>query len=123
MVHGRLRIGPSEGPQVSGHVLARGGVDPLLARALADPALEAPSGFVARAATTGGTSLLVPWGRAVTTSGGVDVDLTTGELVLARAGVILRDRCQCVAVRANGSHRIGREGVDVWVVIDFASDR
>ncbi|MCW5831780.1 MAG: hypothetical protein KIS78_04925 [Labilithrix sp.] len=53
---------------------------------------------------------------------GVDADATTRELVGARA-VELRDRCRCVTLRANGSQRVGRDGVDVWITFDFAADR
>jgi hypothetical protein len=54
---------------------------------------------------------------------GADVDATHRELVGARGGIALRDRCGCVTLRVNGSHRIGRPGVDVWVALDFAADR
>jgi hypothetical protein len=119
----RLRIGESSGPRVLANVATREGIDPVLARALTDAALEAPAGFLAREGTTGGTGLVVPWGRPLTTSVGVDADATTRELVAARAGLELRDRCNCVTLRANASHRIGRDGVDVWLAIDFAADR
>jgi hypothetical protein len=59
----------------------------------------------------------------LTTSFGADADATVWELVAARAGIELRDRCQCVTLRVNGSHRIGRNGVDVWLALDFAADR
>ena len=48
---------------------------------------------------------------------------TRRELVAARAGLELRDRCGCLTLRVMGSHRIGRDGVDVWVALDFAADR
>ena len=41
----------------------------------------------------------------------------------ARGGIELRDKCGCLTVRAMGSHRIGRTGVDVWLSLDFAADR
>ncbi|MBX3210285.1 MAG: hypothetical protein KF764_34960 [Labilithrix sp.] len=119
----RLRIGRSDGPRVLTNLASRDGIDPVLARALTDPSIEAPGGYLAREGTTGGAGLVVPWGRALTTSLGVDADATTQELVGARAGVELRDRCSCVTLRVNGSHRIGRDGVDVWVALDFAADR
>lgn len=119
----RVRIGPSDGARVLANVATRAGLDPVLARALTDASVEAPSGFLAREGTTGGLGLVLPWARALTTSVGVDADATARELVGARAGFELRDRCRCVTLRANGSHRIGREGVDVWVALDFATDR
>jgi hypothetical protein len=38
-------------------------------------------------------------------------------------GIELRDRCGCLTLRVMGAHRLGREGVDVWVALDFAADR
>jgi hypothetical protein len=73
--------------------------------------------------TTGGAGLVVPWAHAVATSVGADGDFTHRELVAARAGVELRDRCGCVTLRVMGAHRLGREGVDVWLALDFAADR
>ncbi len=119
----RLRVGPSDGPRALANVATRDGVDPLLARALTDAPLEAPGGFLVREGTTGGAGLVLPWSRALTTSAGVDVDATRRELVGARAGLELRDRCNCVTLRVDGSHRIGRSGVDVWLAIAFSADK
>ncbi|MCW5836369.1 MAG: hypothetical protein KIS78_28475 [Labilithrix sp.] len=119
----RIRIGPSDGARVVANLASRDGIDPVLARALTDPSIEAPAGFLAREGTTGGAGLVIPWAPALTTSVGVDADATTRELVGARAGVELRDRCRCVTLRANGSQRVGRDGVDVWITFDFAADR
>ncbi len=91
----------------------------MLARLLSDAPLEPPTGLLSRTGTTGGGTLVVPWSRVVTTSGGADVDVPAGELVAARAGLELRDRCGCITLRANGAHRIGRDGVDVWLALDF----
>jgi hypothetical protein len=119
----RIRIGPTDGARLLANVATREGIDPVLARALTEASLESPAGFLAREGTTGGAGLVVPWARFVTTSVGVDADATSQELVAARGGLELRDRCNCVTLRANGSHRIGRNGVDVWIAIDFAADR
>ena len=64
-----------------------------------------------------------PGAHAVTTSVGADGDATHHELVAARAGLELRDRCGCLTLRVMGAHRLGREGVDVWLALDFAADR
>lgn len=119
----RVRVGPREGPRLLANVAAREGIDPILARALTDAAVESPAGFLAREGTTGGAGVVVPWSHAVTTSVGADADATTQELVAARGGIELRDRCDCVALRATGSHRIGRSGVDVWLALDFTAGR
>lgn len=120
---GRARIGSSDGVRLFANVAVRDGVDPVLSRALTDPTLESPAGWLAREGATGGAGLVVPWGSAITTSVGGDADATNAELVALRGGLELRDRCHCVTLRANGSHRIGRQGVDVWIAIDFAADR
>jgi hypothetical protein len=113
------RIGPSQGLHVSAHVAERDGVDPVLARALADAPLEPASGFLAAEGWTGGARLGVPLGARVTTRAGADVDLLTRELVAAVGSLELHDPCNCVVVRASAAHRIGREGVDVWVSVDL----
>jgi len=123
VVVARMRIGRIDGPRVLANIATREGIDPILARALSDASLEAPSGFLARSGTTGGAGLVIPWARAVTTTFGADADATAQELVAARGGIELRDRCNCVTLRANGSHRIGRSGVDVWITLDFAAAR
>ena len=120
---GRARIGRTDGLRVLANVASRDGIDPVLARALVDAPLEPASGFLAQEGTTGGAGLVIPWARAVTTSIGADGDATRRELVAARAGVELRDRCGCLTLRMMGAHRLGRDGVDVWVALDFAADR
>lgn len=119
----RLRLGRNDGPRVLVNVATRDGLDPILARALTEAAVESPAGFLSREGTTGGAGLVIPWGRAITTSVGADADATSQELVAARGGIELRDRCNCLTLRANGSHRIGRSGVDLWLALDFATDR
>lgn len=120
---GRTRLGRADGVRLLANVASRDGIDPVLARALVDAPLEPASGFLVQEGTTGGAGLVVPWARAVTTSIGADGDATHRELVAARAGIELRDRCGCLTLRVMGAHRIGREGVDVWLALDFASDR
>jgi hypothetical protein len=120
---GRLRLGREDGVRLVGNVATREGLDPVLARALTDAPTTASLGFLAREGTTGGAGLVVPWGRLVTTSAGADADATSGDLVAVRGGLDLRDRCGCITVRTVAAHRIGRQGVDVWLTIDFAADR
>lgn len=128
----RARLGRTDGPRVLANVAVRDGIDSVLARALVDAPLEPAAGFLASEGTTGGAGFVVPWSRALTTSVGADADLTgtsgtvsrsSVELVAARAGVELRDRCGCLTLRVMGAHRLGREGVDVWLALDFAADR
>lgn len=123
IVIARARVGPTNGLRLLANVARRGPTDGVLARFLVNEAYEPSAQFLARGGTTGGAMLVVPWHRAVTTSAGLDYDATNRELVGARGGLELRDRCGCLTLRLNGSHRIGRPGVDVWVALDFAADR
>ncbi|MBX3230176.1 MAG: hypothetical protein KIT84_24915 [Labilithrix sp.] len=120
-VVGRARVGRADGVRFVANVATRTGLDPVLARALTDAPLEPAAGFLARRGTTGGATAVIPWMHALTTSIGADADATTRELVAVRGGFDLRDRCGCVTLHANGSHRVGRDGVDVWITLDFAA--
>jgi hypothetical protein len=120
---GRIRLGKSDGVRLLSNVAARDGIDPVLARALVDAPLEPAAGFLVSEGTTGGAGLVVPWSHAVSTSVGADGDATHKELVAARAGVELRDRCGCLTLRVMGAHRLGRDGVDLWLALDFAPER
>jgi len=113
------RLGRIDGLNVVGIVAARDGVDPIRARLLTDAPLEPSSGFLAAEAWTGGARVAIPWTRSIVTRGGADADLTTSRLVAATASIELRDPCGCLVVRATGAHRIGREGVDVWLTVDL----
>jgi hypothetical protein len=120
---GRLRLGLRDGIRLLTNVAARDGIDPVLARALVDAPLEPAAGFLAQTGTTGGAGIVVPWSRVLTTSLGADGDASRRELVAARAGIEVRDRCGCLTLRVTGAQRLGREGVDVWLALDFAADR
>ncbi len=116
---GRLRAGPASGLHLTTHVAERDGVDPIVARTLADAPLEPASGFLASPGWTGGGSATLPLGSRVTVHGGAEVDLDAGELVAALGAIELHDPCSCVVVRGTASQRIGRPGVDVWLSIDL----
>jgi hypothetical protein len=115
----RVRVGPSSGLHVSAHVAERDGVDPLVARALTDAPLEPSGGFLAVPGWTGGARVSVPLGSRVTTRAGADYDFDARELVAALGALELHDPCGCVVVRATAAHRIGRDGLDVWVTVDL----
>jgi hypothetical protein len=115
----RMRVGPATSLHLAVHAAERDGVDPLIARALVDAPLEPSSGFLTTAGWTGGARLGIPLGTRVTARGGADVDLEARELVAALGALELHDPCNCVIVRANAAHRIGREGIDVWVTVDI----
>ena len=120
---GRARLGAADAIHITLLAAERDGIDPVAARALTDAPLEPSGGFLASTGWTAGARARIPWTSWLATTGGADGDLTAQLLVAARAGLELRDRCGCLVVRANGAHRIGRDGVDVWVTIDLASSR
>jgi hypothetical protein len=115
----RARLGPARGLHVGAHVAERDGVDPVVARALVDAPLEPASGWLARTGWTGGARVAVPLGSRITTRAGADVDLDARQLVAAVGALELHDPCGCVVVRATAAHRIGRDGVDVWLTVDL----
>lgn len=115
-----VRVGKRDGLRIGVNAAHRSGVDPAKARLLEDSESSAGLGYVARSGWTGGAGLVVPWSRLVSTLGRVDMDLESKSLIAARAGVEIRDRCDCLALRLVGANRMGREGVDVWLGIDFA---
>jgi hypothetical protein len=115
----RARIGPTAGPHVAVHVAERDGIDPVVARTLVDAPLEPASGFLATPGWTGGARVAVPIGPRITTRAGADVDLGASQLVAALGALELHDPCGCVVVRATAAHRIGRDGVDVWLTVDL----
>jgi hypothetical protein len=116
----RARLGTIQGLHVGVDVAERDGVDPVIARALTDAPLEPSSGFLSREGWTGGARISVPWSPYFITRAGADGDLTARELVAARASFELRNPCGCLVVRGTAAHRIGRDGVDVWVTVDLA---
>lgn len=115
----RMRVGPATGLHLAVHAAERDGVDPLVARALVDAPLEPSSGFLTTTGWTGGARLGIPVGTRVTARGGADVDLGARQLVAALGALEVHDPCNCVVVRASAAHRIGRDGVDVWVTVDI----
>jgi hypothetical protein len=115
----RARMGPATGLHLTAHVAERDGVDPLVARALTDAPLEPASGFLSAPGWTGGARLGVPLGSRITTRAGADYDFDARQLVAALGALELHDPCGCVVVRATAAHRIGRDGVDVWVTVDL----
>ncbi len=121
VVVAHARLGPASGLRLTAHVAERDGVDPLVARALVEAPLEPASGFSIASGWTGGGGVALPVGPRITTRAGADVDLAARELVAALGAIELHDPCNCVVVRATAAHRIGREGVDLWVSIDLAA--
>jgi hypothetical protein len=117
----RGRLGQTQGLHVLTSLAGRSGSDPTTARLLATGPTEVPGAYTAEHGWSGGATLVVPWlkRRQLVTRAGADVDLTTGTFLAAMAAVELRDPCNCLVVRLLGAHRIGRDGVDVWVTVEL----
>lgn len=119
----RVRLGRSDGVALFGHVSGREGVDPVIARAIVDAAVESPVGFLAQPGWSTGGRLRIPLLRVLALSGGADGDLTRRDLLAAIGGIELFDACGCFVLRVMVAHRLGREGVDVWATLDVAPRR
>jgi hypothetical protein len=115
----KVRIGAAAGLNLAVHVAERDGMDPQMARALVDPALEPESGFLVSPGWSGGARVGLPLGSSVALRGGADVDLEARSLVAAVGTVEIHDPCDCVVTRLTGAHRIGRDGIDVWLSVDL----
>jgi hypothetical protein len=90
---------------------------------LADAPLEPASGFLVAPGWTGGARASLPVGSRVTLVGGADADLGAAQLVAAMGAIELHDPCNCVVVRTTVAHRIGRDGVDVWLAVALPTER
>jgi hypothetical protein len=119
----RLRLGRVDELHVEGRAGGREGVDPTLARLLAPGLREPATAYGASEGSSAGGTVVLPVTQHVTTRGGADVDLASGSLLGARGSVDLRDGCGCVTLRVFGSHRLGREGVDVWLALELGEAR
>ena len=83
------------------------------------------SGFISERFNVKEAASLSGAAAAVTTELGVATGVTNHNtrhplVTAAWATIELRDKCGCFRVRINGAHRLGREGVDVWLGIDLA---
>ena len=119
---GRVRIGAEDGARLLAHAALGTARDAFGARRLEDGGSDVPAPFLSsRTASVGGRAVL-PVARRVSFMAGSDGDLAARTLLGAFGGIELRDACQCLVLRAFGSQRIGREGVDVWLTLDVLGD-
>ncbi len=119
---GHARIGFEDGIRIVTRVDYGSTLDAFGARRLADGGSPLPGRYLATQGLSLGSRAVVPIVRRVTAMGGVDADLTRETLLGTAFGVELRDKCQCLVLRTFGSHRLGRDGVDVWITIDVLGD-
>ncbi|CAN5470309.1 hypothetical protein BH09MYX1_BH09MYX1_49350 [soil metagenome] len=116
----RVRLGAMDRWGLRAYGTWRRGDDPIAARVIDDAPVTVPLGYVATEGFSGGAAASIPWAKFLSTRGGVDWDFESGTLLGAWGTVELRDTCGCLRLRVTGAHRLGREGLDVWMSIDFA---
>lgn len=117
------RVGSTRGPALIVDLATASGSDPRAALAIAGPAAAAPSaeiGLFAGSGTTLGVEVAVPFPAALRTSLRADVDLGAGELLAVRGLTEYRHPCGCFSLGLTGAHRVGREGLDLAVLVDLA---
>jgi hypothetical protein len=118
---GRTRIGEQDGWHLQVKAAGRKGVEPLLARALAAPSAEEPSGgWLSDEGWTGAAEIAGELTRSVRARIWAEEDLTTRTLLEVRGTIGYAHPCRCVSVDGFAGKRLGREGVDVWISIDLA---
>lgn len=118
-VSARVRVGRTQSLNATIDGAARAGIDPRAARVLVAPWSEPFGGYLVREGVTVGGDVRMPLTRHVVAAGGGDVDASRGVLLGARGALEFRDNCGCIVVRASGSQRLGREGIDVWLALEL----
>jgi hypothetical protein len=115
----RLRVGGIDSAHLDAWVDG-GGEQPVLGRWLRISAMERALGGWLDAegwSAGGGVGLPLPWG--ITGLSGVVYDLTADRLLSVNGGLRYDHPCRCVALSGSGGHRVGREGIDLWVTLDL----
>jgi hypothetical protein len=116
----RLRVGSDDTIAVHAKLAGRTTIEPLAARALSLGSELEPEGpwFATPGWTAGGEIGAHPL-RDFGVSLGTDIDLTARTWLAERARISYTHTCRCLSVSALGAHRIGRDGVDVWFLVDL----
>jgi hypothetical protein len=118
---GKSRLGEKDGWHLLLKAAGRDGIEPLLARALAAPTAEAPSGgWLATEGWSTGAEARAQFTRSVGATLSADEDLTTKTLLAVHGSLGYAHPCRCISVDGFAGKRLGREGIDVWVSIDLA---
>lgn len=123
-VVGVLRLGTELGPSIGVDAAGQSGSGSGAARAVAGGTAAALPGedvdWLVEDGWSGGADVTVPITRSVRVLARADADLGEAELVGLRGGAAYRHPCGCVAAELFAQHRVGREGVDVWLGVDLA---
>ena len=121
----RMRIGFSErdagGPSLTAHLAARDGIDPVAARLRHRCSDRARCRRCSRRGVTAVESVRASRGHAGSRArGGVDMDLSALCSHSGNGGLSsCATNADASALRFSASHRLGRDGVDVWTTIDL----
>lgn len=120
--HGR--VGAEDGVRVHARVAHGSTSDASAATRLSDGGADTPAPLLTRAGTSVGGRGVLPVARRVSLSGGAEGSVAPTPTLLGAYGAVeLRDACECLLVRAVGSGRLGRPGVDVWLTLEVLTDR
>jgi hypothetical protein len=121
---GALRLGQELGPSIGVDAAGQSGSGAGRARAVAGGTAAALPGedldWLAGGGWSGGAEAAVPLSRSVRALARADADLGQAELVALRGGATYRHPCGCVAAELFAQHRLGRDGVDIWLGVDLA---
>jgi hypothetical protein len=121
VVIARARIGEQDGWHLGLKAAGRNGIDPVVARALAEASATEPSGgWLSAEGWSAGADVRAKLGSAVAATVAVDGDLTSNTLLAVHTSVGYAHPCRCISVNAFAGKRLARGGVDVWVSIDLA---
>ena len=118
-VFGQLRIGSLRSWSVSGHVEGTqdGGAD---ARYIARDEIEQlPFARLAGPGWSAGGGTTLAWARFLSTAATTHFDVSDRSLVALAGATSYRHPCDCLALVAQGAHRVGRGGVDVMFSVDL----
>jgi hypothetical protein len=127
LVLSEVRLGPDDGPFVSGRAVGQTGAVPVLGRLLTG-GWDAPwASWLGSPGWAAGGRVGVPWTRWLASSADLDYDVTHRTLLGLRGSLGYRHPCGCLAVALWAGHRVGRgEGpggalqrLDSWLTVDL----
>ncbi len=120
IVRGRGRVGVWHGLHLGGWIDGRQGEEPLLARWISAAPDEPPLGaWFDQGGWSAGGGLGLPLLVGLEASTAVSYDLSAERWLGVRAALRYAHPCRCLDLSAVASERVGRDGVDVWVMLDL----
>jgi hypothetical protein len=116
---GQLQLGAPGQFSVTARSAVQRGDEAGLARLLLSAQHESSMNYFSRDLATVGLHAELPIAPRLRVQGGADYDVEQRTILVMRGAVELRDRCKCIALQLYGQERLGRNGVDVGVLVDF----